>query len=175
MAEPERLQRAPQHRPTLVDPYRDHLRQRRSDEPAVSVLRLFEEIKRRGYRGSLNLLYRYITQGRAEGDRPTISPRRLARLMLTRPDGLTDKQRTVRDDLTAACPEMIDLAELINSFADLLRPQDGNNERLDAWIIAARAANLMSLAVKWPSIGTATGYGLRDRLSAKPRCVASLS
>jgi hypothetical protein len=28
-AQPERLQRAPQYRPTLVDPYRDHLRKRR--------------------------------------------------------------------------------------------------------------------------------------------------
>nr|WP_144127941.1 ISL3 family transposase [Catellatospora sichuanensis] len=143
--EPERLQRAPQYRPTLVDPYRDHLRQRRTDEPAVSVLRLFAEIKDQGYQGSVNLLYRYITQGRVEGDRPSISPRRLARLMLTHPDNLTDKQRTTRDDLTATCPEMIDLAELIRSFAGLLRPQDGNSERLDQWITATRAANLPCL------------------------------
>jgi hypothetical protein len=33
--EPERLVRAPQYRPTLVDPYRDHLRRRRAEEPAV--------------------------------------------------------------------------------------------------------------------------------------------
>ncbi|GAB4054923.1 ISL3-like element IS466 family transposase [Catellatospora paridis] len=145
VAEPERLQRAPQYRPTLVDPHRDHLRQRRSDDPAVSVLRLFEEIKAQGYQGSVNLLYRYITQGRVEGDRPSISPRRLARLMLTRPDNLTDKQRAVRDDLTAACPEMIDLAELIRSFAGLLQPQHGNSERLDEWITTARAASLPCL------------------------------
>lgn len=71
--EPERLVRAPQYRPTLVDPYRDHLRRRRAEEPAVPVQRLFAEIKQLGYQGSLNLLYRYITQGRAEGDRPPIS------------------------------------------------------------------------------------------------------
>ncbi|MBB6471652.1 hypothetical protein BJ992_001083 [Sphaerisporangium rubeum] len=33
--EPEALRRAPRYRPTLVDPYRDHLRQRRAAEPAV--------------------------------------------------------------------------------------------------------------------------------------------
>jgi hypothetical protein len=33
--QPERLQRAPQYRPTLVDPYRDHLRRRRTEDPAV--------------------------------------------------------------------------------------------------------------------------------------------
>lgn len=141
VAEPERLKRAPQYRPTLVDPYREHLKRRRSDEPAVSVLRLFEEMKTQGYQGSINLLYRYITQGRVEGDRPAISPRRLARLVLTRPDNLTDKQRTVRDELTAACPEIIDLTGLVGSFAELLRPQDRNSERLDEWITAVRATD----------------------------------
>jgi transposase len=38
--EPERLIRAPQYRPTLVDPYRDHLR-RRAEEPAVPVLQSY--------------------------------------------------------------------------------------------------------------------------------------
>ncbi|MFD5513660.1 ISL3 family transposase [Streptomyces sp. NPDC127051] len=37
-AEPEHLVRAPQYRPTLVDPYRDHLRQRRQEDPAVPVV-----------------------------------------------------------------------------------------------------------------------------------------
>ena len=73
VGEPERLQRAPQYRPTLVDPYRDHLRTRRAQEPAAPVMTLFHEIQALGYQGSLNLLYRYITQGRVEGDRPPIS------------------------------------------------------------------------------------------------------
>jgi hypothetical protein len=30
---PERIRRAPQYRPTLVDPYRDHLRKRRAEDP----------------------------------------------------------------------------------------------------------------------------------------------
>ena len=45
IGEPERLVRAPQYRPTLVDPYRDHLRRRREADPAVPVLRLFDELK----------------------------------------------------------------------------------------------------------------------------------
>lgn len=144
-AEPQRLQRAPQYRPTLVDAYRDHLRQRREQEPAVAVLTLFHEIRALGYPGSLNLLYRYITQGRVEGDRPALSPRRLTRLMLTRPDRLTDKQRGLRAELSAACPQMIDLADLIGSFAVLLTPAAGNDERLTGWIATARAADLPHL------------------------------
>ncbi|WP_342768787.1 ISL3 family transposase [Allorhizocola rhizosphaerae] len=145
VAEPERLQRVPQYRPTLVDPFREHLKRRRAQDPAVAVLRLFEEIKALGYKGSFNLLYRYITQGRVEGDRPPISPRRLARLLLTRPSSLTDKQRDLRDDLTAACPEMIDLAAFVRDFADLLRPREGNAERLDQWVSAVRDADLPHL------------------------------
>jgi hypothetical protein len=42
--EPERLQRVPQYRPTLVDAYREHLR-RREQEPAIGNLQLFREIR----------------------------------------------------------------------------------------------------------------------------------
>ncbi|HCT79613.1 MAG TPA: ISL3 family transposase [Micromonosporaceae bacterium] len=143
--EPERLQRVPQYRPTLVDPYREHLKRRRAEDPAISVLRLLTEIKALGYKGSINLLYRYITQGRVEGDRPPISPRGLAGLLLTHPERLTDKQRSLRDDLTVACPQMIDLADFIRDFAKLLHPREVNANRLDEWIAAVRAADLPQL------------------------------
>ncbi|GII58576.1 hypothetical protein Pth03_69650 [Planotetraspora thailandica] len=145
MGEPERLQRAPQCRPTFGDPYRDHLRRRRSDDPAVPALHLFKEIKAIGYQGSFNLLYRYITQGRVEADRRPISPRRLARLLLTRPDSLKDEHRHLLDDLTTACPQMIDLAGPMRAFADLLRPHEDNAERLNAWITTARTCDLPHL------------------------------
>jgi transposase len=143
--EPARLHRAPQYRPTLAGPYRDHLRRRRADDPAVPVLRLFNEVKAPGYPGSLNLRYRYLAQGRVEADRLPISPRRFSRLLLTRPDNLTGEHRRLLDDLTAACPEMIALAELVRAFADLLRPREGNAERLNAWIATARVADLPHL------------------------------
>ena len=43
--QPERLRRAPQYRPTLVDPYRGHLRKRCAEDPAVPVQRLLREIR----------------------------------------------------------------------------------------------------------------------------------
>ena len=88
-SEPERLQRVPKYRPTLVDPYRDHLRKRRAEEPGVPVRYLLREIRQRGYQGSSNLLVRYINQGRLDSDRPHLSPRQAARILLTRPDRLT--------------------------------------------------------------------------------------
>ena len=122
--------RAPRYRATLVDPYRDHLRARRAEDPAVPVWRLLAEIREQGYPGSMNLLYRYITQGRVEADRPHLSPRRVTRLLLTRPDALSDSQRALLGELTAACPEMTSLAGLVRSFAALLRPDPGNEARL---------------------------------------------
>jgi transposase len=74
-----------------------------------------------------------------------MSPRRLASLVLTHPEHLTDAQREHRHELTTACPDMIDLTGLVGSFAALLQPSEGNRARLDAWITAAREADLPHL------------------------------
>jgi len=141
-AEPGRMIRAPKYRATLVDPYRDHLRARRAGDPAVPVQRLLSEIRELGYAGSMILLYRNITQGRVEADRPHLSPRRVARLLLTRPDALSDGQRSLVSELTAACPEMTSLAGLVRSFAALLRPDPANEAKLRDWAETARASDL---------------------------------
>ena len=137
--------RAPKYRATLVDPYRDHLRARRAADPAVPVWQLLAEIREQGYPGSMNLLYRYITQGRVEADRPHLSPKSVTRLLLTRPDALSDSQQTLLAGLTAACPEMTSLTALIGSFAALLRPDPANEARLQDWAGTARASDLPSI------------------------------
>jgi hypothetical protein len=139
---PGRMQRARQHRPTLVDPYRDHLRKRRAEDPGVPVLQLLREIRELGYPGSRTLLVQYISQGRADAGRPHLPPRRAARLLLTRPDALPASQREILTGLTAACPEMTAAASLVRSFAALLTPGPGNARRLQKWITAARTASL---------------------------------
>src|ERR1019366_1069840 len=121
--------RAPRYRATLVDPYRDHLRARGAEDPAVPVWRLLAEIREQGYAGSMNLLYRYITQGRAEADGPHLSPRRVTRLLLTRPAALSDSQQSLLAGLTAACPEMTSFAVLVRSFAALLSPEPGKRDQ----------------------------------------------
>ena len=137
--------RAPRYRATLVDPYREHLRARRAADPAVPVHRLLAEIREMGYPGSMNLLYRYITQGRVEADRPHLSPRRVARMLLTRPEALSNTQQALLGKLTAACPEMTSLAGLVRDFAALLHPEPANQARLSEWAHAARAADLPSV------------------------------
>jgi AcrR family transcriptional regulator len=142
---PERLVRAPAYRPTLVDPFREYLRHRREEDPAVPVLQLLAKIKQQGYTGSQNLLYRYITQGRVEADRPAISPKRLSRYLLTRPEKLKDGQRERLDAAETACGEMTMLAALVRDFAALLAPAAGNDELLTAWIEQAQEVDLPHL------------------------------
>jgi transposase len=141
-SEPERMVRAPQYRPTLVDPYRDHLRQRRTEDPAVPVTHLLREIRELGYTGSANLLVRYITQGRVEADHATLSPRRVAHLLLTDPAHLHEEKQVLRDQLAGACPEMTALAASVRDFAALLTPNEANAEALTGWIAQVRAADL---------------------------------
>jgi hypothetical protein len=68
-SEPQRLQRVPKYRPTLVDPHRDYLRKRRAEEPGVPVQQLLREIREPGYQGSSNLLVVLPTSWRGAGRR----------------------------------------------------------------------------------------------------------
>jgi transposase len=144
-SEPERLQRVPKYRPTLVDPYRDYLRRRREEEPGVPVQQLLREIRERGFPGSSNLLVRYINQGRLDTEHPHIAPRKATQILLTNPENLPGDQRETAGRLSAACPEMKALARLIGKFAAMLDPDPANEDRLPEWIADARAAGLPHL------------------------------
>lgn len=74
--QPERMLRAPKYRASLVDPHREHLRKHRAEDPGIGVTHLFDETKALGHTGCLNLLHKYINQGRADADRSHISPHR---------------------------------------------------------------------------------------------------
>ncbi|MBO3747524.1 transposase [Streptosporangiaceae bacterium NEAU-GS5] len=140
--EPERMRRAPLYRPTptattcgnaapTTPPSRSHTCSPRSKPPdmrAASTCSTATSLK--------------------AASKPTalpVAPRRLTRLLLTRPGNLTDEHRRLRDELSAACPEMIALAELVHGFANLLRSHEDNAGRLGAWIAATRAADLPHL------------------------------
>jgi hypothetical protein len=152
---PERMLRVPKYRAGLVDPYREHLRKRRAEDPAVPVQRLFEEIKVLGFTGCLNLLHKYINQGRADADRSHISPRRLARMLLTRPDNLKAEHHDLLARLTAACPEMTQLATFVRGFAE---PDALRRKRRRALALDRRG----SLSRSAPSARLHPGLG-RDR------------
>ena len=58
---------------------------------------------------------------------------------------MTDGQRETATRISSACPEMNALATLIRSFAAMLDPDPGNEDRLQQWITGARAAGLPHL------------------------------
>ncbi|GHH30327.1 hypothetical protein GCM10018780_89570 [Streptomyces lanatus] len=120
-------------------------RQRRAEDPGALVNPLFEEIKALGFTGCLNLLHKYINQDRADAERSHISPRRLARMLLTRPDDLKAEQHELLAKLAAARPEITQLAAHIRDFAPLLTPHIGNTDALTRWIAHVRAADLPHL------------------------------
>jgi transposase len=100
----------------------------------------------------MNPLYRYISQGRVESDRPHLSSRRVARLLLTRPAAISGAQQALLSTLTAARPEMTSLAGLARSFAAPLNPDPANDDKLQEWARAAHAADLPSLHALTPGL-----------------------
>jgi transposase len=143
--QPDRMVKANIYRPGLVDAYREHLRQRRAQDPAAPITHLLAEIRELGYTGSANLLVRYINQGRVEADHGHLSPRRVTGLLTRRPDDLRDDHRLLRDQIATACPQMSTLADQINDFAALLRPAAGNAAALSDWITQTFDADLPHL------------------------------
>jgi hypothetical protein len=141
---PGQLIHGPKYSTTLVDPFRDYLRQRRAQEPAVPTWTLLGEIKAMGYQGGSTLLYRYLGQGRADGEYPPPSPRRLTSWITTDPAKLPATRQTRLEHALKHCPELQATAGYVRSFAALLTADhDGDlhehTTRLDAWIEQVRA------------------------------------
>lgn len=139
----DELQRPPRYRETLVDPFRDHLRERRIEDPTVAVTRLLEEIRELGYTGSANLLVRYLNQGRADAERTPPSPRRLVSWLMSRPANLPAHRRGHLQELLAGCPQLTVMAQRIGEFAGLLTGRRGDD--LDAWMTLVDADDLPAL------------------------------
>jgi transposase len=141
---PGQLIHGPKYSTTLVDPFRDYLRQRRAQEPAVPTWTLLGEIKAMGYQGGSTLLYRYLGQGRADGEYPPPSPRRLTSWITTDPAKLPATRQTRLEHALKHCPELQATAGYVRSFAALLTADhDGDLHehatRLDAWLEQVRA------------------------------------
>jgi len=66
-------------------------------------------------------------------------------MRLTRPDNLKAEQCELLAKLTAACPEMTQLAADIRGFAPLLAPHACNADALSRWISQVRGVDLPHL------------------------------
>ena len=133
-------------RPGLLGPHQAYRRQR-WDEGVRSTERLHQELRERGYRGSLRTLRRLTAQLRqdaaAAAPPPAPPARKVASWILTPPGKLTDTDRAALAQITARCEELDTTRSLVREFADMLCHRHG--EHLEAWAAQAEASPVSEL------------------------------
>jgi transposase len=130
-------ERKPRHgAPPRVTEFAEYLRQR-WNEGCQNAMRLYREIRARGYDGSYGMVARLVAAWRKTGPVRASAPERIApkqaALLLTRPaDQLTDEQQQLLDRLAIPCPVILPLRPVALEFRAAL--QDDNSQRLRQWI-----------------------------------------
>ena len=132
--------------PGLLGPHRDWLRQR-WNEGIRSTEQLHQELRGRGYRGSLRTLRRLTARLRRDtsvpGPPPAPKAKKVASWILTPPSDLTDGDRAALAQITGRCEELAATRDLVREFADMLCHRRG--ERLESWASQAEASPVSEL------------------------------
>ena len=145
---PERQERSDRGR-SLLNPYKPYLLQQ-YNQGHRQVKQLFRGIQKQGYRGSYMTVVRYIRQvAQAQGvelrryptgrrmpkvvelQRPALTARRAAFLVLRRPETLNADEQQVLQRFTEH-PELATAVKLAQDFTNLTRQRQP--EQLDAWL-----------------------------------------
>jgi transposase len=151
---------APASRAGLLDPHLPYLHQR-WEEGCHSTEQLNEELRARGYRGSLRTLRRHTAALRAGTAAPAQPPapgsKKVASWILTPPGKLSDQHRDALAAITARCPELAATSTLVRQFADMLTHRQGT--RLPGWADQAEASDVQEvrgfaagLRKDWPAV-----------------------
>jgi hypothetical protein len=108
---------------------------------------LLEEIRSRGYPGSLRTLRRHTAGLRQTAARkvppPAPAPRTVASWILTPPSKLTDADRTTLGQISARCEEIAITSDLVRQFADMLCQRTRHN--LGTWAGQAQTSPVREL------------------------------
>jgi transposase len=140
------LATAPAVRPSGLDPHLAYLQQR-WEEGCHSTNPLYEEIRGRGYRGSLRTLRRWTAGMRQATARPAQpsppAPRKVTSWILTPPAKLAARDHDTLQQITARCEEINQTCALVRQFADMLCGRRGHN--LPAWTARAEASPVREL------------------------------
>ena len=119
----------------LLGPFKPYL-QGRHGEGVVDSRALYEEIRARGYRGTLRTLQRFLVQVRNNGRSSVLPPVPAARHItawIMRPDDkLTEDDRAGLKQARTRCVDLDALTELTHGFNHLVRQRAGH--RLEEWI-----------------------------------------
>ncbi|QCX82501.1 hypothetical protein C9F11_44695 (plasmid) [Streptomyces sp. YIM 121038] len=132
----------------ILTPYQGHLH-RRWSEGQHDVAALFRDLAARGFGGSEPTVRLYVTNHREALDlglpppAPARSAFEVSRLLMSRPDHLTENQRVFIKDLGQRCPELNTTHQLIRAFATVFDKQ--RPAQLDDWIRRARTCGIPQL------------------------------
>jgi transposase len=155
----------------VLDPFKPYLHQRVTDTGISDSHELYDEIRTRGYRGTLRTLQRFLISARRHRHSPPQSPFPSARQItawIMRPDHkLSDDDRIGLKQACAQSPEIAILADLAHSFNVLVRTL--TSDRLQEWISQATHgpfAEIRSFATGLLSNYDAVVAGLTQRWSS---------
>jgi transposase len=127
------------HRPSKLDPFKPHLRQR-FQAGCSNAAALHREIVALGYPGSYALVRDYLERYRRHPNPiapPPPTVRQVTGWLLRHPDRLSEDAHLHLKAILEGCPELRAAAEHIRRFGEMLTTLDGH--KLPAWIAAVRA------------------------------------
>ncbi len=146
---------APRSSPRLIDPFKPYLQQR-IQAGVLSHRQLWDELVSQGFTGSRATVYRHITIYRKQLGIPAaclprsvphvtyeFTPRRLAALVLCRPEALSDHQRHLITQAGRLHSDIAHATQLAQDFAAMLRTHA--LDQLVPWILQVQASSFASL------------------------------
>ena len=142
-------------RPSVLDPFKPYLGQRWNDG-ITSAAALHEEIRARGWTGSVLTVERYLRQFRTADGRdrqarakpqltapaapPPPKPRQVTRWIMTHPDHLASDAAAALARLLDASPALAAAAGHVRSFAAMMTRRQGLLA-LEDWLVAVEAGD----------------------------------
>lgn len=146
------------NRSTCLDPWIDVVNQR-WNEGITSATAITAELRGLGFRGSAQVVRRYLQPLRLPGTSPSHpdprhrrpapaapavpKPRAISRALLTHPDRLTEDDALIVKNATTWCAHLERLHEHLRTFAKIMGQRHG--QELPAWLDAIEADDLQEL------------------------------
>jgi transposase len=134
-------------RPSILDPFKQHLHER-WNEGCRSAAQLCVEIRAAGYHGSYGTVRDYVRPFRTLDHAPRVAARpprvrEVTAWMLRHPDTHNPDEQVKLKQVLANCPHLAAAARHVTAFAEMMTGLHG--EQLDAWIKQVRADDLPPL------------------------------
>jgi transposase len=152
---PQRKRHSVHGRQRVLEPWEPYLLTRWGEGCRMATVR-WREIRAQGFASSLTNVQRFVNQLRREGPPPDnrprtaltqphgLPPRRVAALVLRRPERRTEEHRGYLNVLRGEDPAIATTIDVAEDFLVMLRRREG--DRLEVWLDAAEVSGVADLA-----------------------------